>query len=441
MPALLDQRVRALSALFEALPDELEIWRTLASDGGEFEKHHSQIAALSAQMLALNERVQADWGGNADFIEVRRAELRCTAVQSVWNYFREKLLLRRDSFLGSTLKVADYYVWACYKPVAEARREADSPEAYRKPPLVAFHGDISPWALSRETSYEVENDAAGVMREAAFEKVRRELPIAIIGIPWQTAQYLPNLALLAHETGHIVESDFSLEEAIADGLAEALRDSPWREGWSNHWRKEVFADLFACFTAGPSFVQALIAALPESPATVRSKRRPSVSGEPTWGSYPPGGLRVMLNLKAIEIQGFASEAGTIREIWLSDYPEHAMVEAEKDLPKVVGAVERAAQFRPELKYPSSSESTARFATRQGVLKVNEPFDPRVLISVAGSFPESWDRIRQHLVESRPPEMLAGTNGSSQATEPAPPLNTERLADLLFTEIDRSVEQG
>src|SRR6516162_6944460 len=117
MPELLDRRKTDLLRQFEALPNELKHWIAVSQVDQPFEKHHSQIGALSKQMLELNEKVKEDWKSSEEFTTIERARLRCAAVQTVWNYFREKFLLRLDGLLGRYLKAADAYAWACYEPM------------------------------------------------------------------------------------------------------------------------------------------------------------------------------------------------------------------------------------------------------------------------------------------------------------------------------------
>jgi len=283
MPELLARRKQDLLQQFEALTRELDHWRAVSAENQPFEKHHSQIDALTKQMLALNDKVKADWKGSPDFAAIQKASLRCATVQTVWNFFREKLVLRHDDYFGPHLKAADAYAWACYEPLINARRATHPEEPYREPPLVTFHSDVSPWALSRQSRYDTDAEVNGATNDQVFEQVCSALPIPVLGIPWHSARFLPNLAVLAHETGHVVEADFALASPLENALIDGLKDSALCEGWSRHWRKEVFADLFACYAAGPSFVWILADSLPESPTTVAAKKRPAIVGEPQWG--------------------------------------------------------------------------------------------------------------------------------------------------------------
>ena len=150
-----------------------------------------------------------------------------------------------------------------------ARRKADLEEQFHAlprelehwksltgtPPYDKHHSqisdsDLSAWALSREQEFEPQDDKTGATRGALFVNALSAMPIAVLGIPWYTSELLLNLATLAHETGHVVDSDFGIGETLQSIVATTLQTSPLRDGWSIHWRREVFADLFACYAAG-----------------------------------------------------------------------------------------------------------------------------------------------------------------------------------------------
>jgi hypothetical protein len=442
MPELLDRRKQDLEQQFETLPGELKHWQEL-SEKPEYEKHHSQIAVLSRQMVALNNKVRDAWNGSGDFVAIQKAQRDCAAVHTIWNFFREKLLVRSDSHLGSYLRAADAYVWACYEPVLVDRRAADPKRPFREPPLVTFDTELSAWALSREQPFEPEGDKTGATRAGVFVKALNAMPIAVLGIPWYTSELLPNLAILAHETGHVVDADFDLEKPLENALRAALPASALCEGWSVHWRKEVFADLFACYAAGPAFVWTLADSIPDSPEKVKTRRRPSGA---EWGPYPPATLRILLNLCALRQLGYAGDADTIEQYWAGDYPEHAMSEYEADLKPVVQAVYAAAKLPGSLDYARPERAKEeRGAYRRAVeldsdLDLNERYNPRSLVGAASAVHRRspagvdklvvWGRLQDHMVRARPPGVLAEQQ-QRVAPGAATPLRTEELTELLF----------
>jgi hypothetical protein len=444
MPELLESRQRELEKQFEALPMELKRWADLSADGAAFEKHHSQIEALSRQMLDLNEKVKTRWKQSTldPYDAVRDAQKQCSAVHSVWNFFREKLVLRLDERLGEYLKAADAYAWACYEPLMNDRRAKKQKRTYREPPLVTFNSDVSPWALSRESRYDVESDETGANQADIFRRVYEALPIPIIGIPWQSEGFLPGMAALAHETGHVVDFDFGMKDAVAPRLAAAMAQSVLQPAWSEHWWKEVFADLFACWTAGPSFVWVLANAVPESPALVEIKKRPSGNDPKQWGKYPPGTLRILLNCAALEWLGFAGQAEPILKFWTSAYKKHAMGDFEGDVKTVVQTVYDNARLPEDLKYRKLTDANQEYFAASSVfdgdrcIPEGEHYDVRALVGAAsnasreGKDAALLERGYRRLVDfmsKRPPGQLDGEEVRAEPQE----LRTQDLFDLLI----------
>jgi hypothetical protein len=458
MPDLLQQRKADLERQFLAIPEEMKLWKEASAEGKPYEKHHSQIGALSKQMCELNARIESEWTNGPEpysFEGLWRARLRCAAIQTVWNYFREKLVLREHPDYGRYLKAADAYTWACYEPVLKQARKANPGQPFREPPLVAFHSEISPWALSRQSRYETERDPTGMAGNddnSPFEQVRRALPIPIVATPWQNLLFLPNLALLAHETGHIVESDFALAKAVEQAIAEAIKDQNHTEGWSKFWRAEVFADWFGCVAAGPSFVWALVDSIPDSPAAAATKVRPAnmLVSDPAkrWGKYPPPSLRVGFNTKALKKLGFEIEADHIAEYWEKAYAQNPMHEWSKDLGPLVDALDTV-DLPVSLKFSLQEEPMQRAYEdiRAGATSLNPqtPIDPRALIGAASLFHRGTTggaasrvdsamacrRLQDHIVDSRPPGVLA--EQQERAAEFL--TRTEELHYLLFEHFD------
>jgi hypothetical protein len=441
MSELLERRRLDLLSQLATLPGELQHWEALSAPSGPYEKHHSQIAALARQMRALNDKVASAWNNAEDFAAIQKAQIHCAAVHTVWNFFREKLVLRADRRLGDYLRAADAYVWSCYEPVLASRRTANPAQAFREPPLVTFDTEQSPWALSRQGTYVPDGDTSGVTRESLFEQTLSAMPIALLGIPWTSSGQLPHLVTLAHESGHVVESDFDLAAAVEAGLAQATAASPLCDGWSHHWRKEVFADLFACYVAGPAYVWALADSIPDSPEAVKTRRRPSGS---KWGKYPPASLRIRLNLCALVHLGYTETE--IAAYWHAAYAEHAMAEYETDVELVVPAFYAAAGLPAGLDYKNLLPDERR-AHRVAVELNNDlprtaRYDPRALVGAAsrlrrvkGADTEAaWGRLQNHIVQSRPPGQLAGERAGDRHS-PAAWLRTETIGDLLFRDVD------
>jgi hypothetical protein len=436
MSELLARRLQEVKDQLAVLPDELTYWASLTAAGEPYEKHHSQIVALSRQMLDLNARVEQSWNNATDFAALTRARDQCAAVHGVWNYFREKFVLRADRLLGGFLRAADAYVWACYEPVLKDRRERHPAQPFREPPLVTFDADWSPWAISRDRQFAPPGSETGPMTTAAFRQTLAAMPIALLGIPWTSTGRLPYLITLAHECGHVVETDFGLAPAVGDALRTAMAASALRDGWSTHWRKEVFADLFACLAAGPAFVRTLADVQPDSPDRVKILKRPT--SDQRWGDYPPAGLRMALNLAALRHFSYAAAADDIATYWQSAYPAHAMADYEGELDLVVETVYAAAAL-PDALHFRHFASDARVAQNEldlgNGLKTTDRYDPRALVDLACTLARAQSpnaaeliaQLRDHIVGSRPAGQL---NAGIAADTPAW-LRTDEISALLF----------
>jgi hypothetical protein len=246
------------------------------------------------------------------------------------------------------------------------------------------------------------------------------------------------MAALAHETGHVVDYDFRMNAAVAPKVAAATAKSELAPAWSEHWSKEVFADLFACWVAGPSFVWALANAVPETPDVVALKKRPSRGDPKTWGKYPPGTLRILLNLAALEWLDFKADAGKIRKYWTDDYPKDAMGAFVGDVDVVVKTVYEAAGLPQKLRYPAAQENFlfASVFSGDGKIPEGQHYDARVVVGAASrASRESADATKldrgcRYLTEfmaKRPPGQLY----TAVASGPLQALKTEELLDLLI----------
>ncbi|MBA2355471.1 MAG: hypothetical protein H0V80_12480 [Acidobacteria bacterium] len=295
--------------------------------------------------------------------------------------------------------------------------------------------------LSRGRQFSPQGLASTVGRTEAFSQVLDAMPIAVIGTPWQTAALLPGVSALAHETGHVVETDFGLDATVSAAIAAATTSSGISEGWSTHWQREVFADVFACYVAGPSFVWWLADAVPDSPETVSTLVRPSGGA---WGAYPPASLRMLMNVHALRTLGQADEADRVEAYWKAAYPAHAMGTFEKDIPQVVQAVYAAAGLPRELGFRrlDAQRATiyARTVKRGTQLLSTEVFDPRAIVAVAADVhrerptgvdrPRLWAQLQTHIVESRPAGKLDGQPAEKVAAAPSR-RRTDAIAALLF----------
>jgi hypothetical protein len=216
--------------------------------------------------------------------------------------------------------VADELAWACYAPVLNLHAQAR-----RQPPLVFLNGGLSPFSLSRDRAFIAESVAGEPLSAATFGAILQKLPIPMIGVPWHQITHLPDLPVVAHETGHAVESDFSLNCAVRANIESALgANNPHLPHWQA-WSHEVFADLWGCLTLGPAYVSCLVDYLATDPGEI-AREVPNDAD-----SYPPTHLRVLVCLDALRCLEFAEDAEKMRELWMSAYPT-AMAPAFDDDP-------------------------------------------------------------------------------------------------------------
>jgi hypothetical protein len=412
-----------LTAKLQALPAELETWRGLsAAETSPLAKHHTQIRRLAAQVEGLQQQVASDLAAlvsDDDLLrQARTMEKRLLAVQAVWEFFRSKLVLRAQEPFATFLKASDAFAWACYAPMLTHYGDAQGTQ--REPPLVALQGDWSPFAIPRDHTYQVVRSPGGWTDSAPFVEVIAALPVPIVGVPWLHLEHLPDVLIIAHEVGHIVEHDFALEQTVERTITKALENGPdasRAEVW-NAWRAEAFADLFACDAAGPEFVWTLVDLLARRAQDITTE---TVDDQKGWGDYPTTTLRVMLNLAALDVLGHAQDAMRIRTEWTTSYPTHAMTAFEPDLPIVAAAILSSGSgiLPADLAFTRTGQQPARAVNylRQDLPLSQDATlqDPRAIVSAASTVYRQrptvdhrrrWQAAREHIVNARPPGLLA-----------------------------------
>jgi hypothetical protein len=88
------------------------------------------------------------------------------------------------------------------------------------------------------------------------------VPLAVIGIDFSAIGDTHRLLAIAHETGHHVYRQItvnyaaSLDEQIAEMAAAAVTPDLW-PAWLLAWEEEIFADIYAALVAGPAAALAL----------------------------------------------------------------------------------------------------------------------------------------------------------------------------------------
>ena len=331
MIALAERKQVALQQKIDSLRDEFCQWRMVTEESAEFEKHQTQVIALTGHLEGL-------WQTTQDLFAEARSEKTVLAdsrnieslllgLRRIWEFFRSKLVQRRDPSMRPFLQAADELAWACYRPVLDRY-----PAARRQPPLVFLNGGLSPYALSRDQAFVAESVPGETLGGATYDPILQHLPFAMIGVPWHQVAHLPDLPVVAHETGHAVENDFKLLPfALVNIETELGTGSPHLAHWKA-WSREVFADLWGCLTLGPAYASSLADFL----ASGRVEIDNEIASE--LGKYPTTHLRIVICIEALERLGFAIEASNLETQWRSEYAPATMARFEDDVPKVVEAI-------------------------------------------------------------------------------------------------------
>lgn len=416
-----------------SLDRELATWRALSEVGQPLEKHHTQIrrtaTALSALRDALDSRiVQSDPRSDAQSVESALQE-----VHHLWAFFRGALAQRLVTDFQPLLAAADDYAWACYRPIRD--RLADA-AALREPPLVYLNGGTSPFALPRGAGWLAEAVPGAPWAVQALER----LPIPVVGVPWYQVGHLPELLVVAHEVGHVVEVDAGLAPALARRLAAAAV-APANRAWWQRWRAEVFADLFGALAAGPAFAGALHDFLAVSPLIVAG-----VPLDPQ-GVHPPESLRVRLAAEVARRQGFATDAVAR---WDAAYPVRRSAQPfEGDVEAVVAALLDApyeelsgATLADAVGYTADQHAAADRDARLLAARAGpDGRDVRALVAAAHAAfvgaPEDWTETTQRraleaISRARETGVRAGARGAPAAPPDDEALGRALAADLLAT---------
>jgi hypothetical protein len=323
------------------LVTEFDYWIERSNEGKRFEKHQSQIAAVTTILKTLQEgaitRLAAATTTEEKLAVGRRAERMTLATHRIWEFFRSKFAQRKEARLACYLFAADEFAWECYKPVRDVAA-ANHPAGFRKePPLVFFNGGLSPFSISRDRAFEGEPVPNELLSGPEFSRVLSALPIPVVGVPWHQVSHLPDALVIGHEVGHTIEDDFGLTEHLERQLQQALEtggvEAAHFEAWQS-WRGEMFADVYGCLATGPAFVSSLMDFLVRDPNEVAEERPVGTN----FGRYPTTQLRMLVNLEALSQIGFKEAAKVLDSNWRGYYPSHQLAAFEPDVKKVVAAL-------------------------------------------------------------------------------------------------------
>ena len=321
----LDQKLAAISA-------EFTHWLDVTQANHPLEKHYTQVRAITAHLDGLRrssaELLDEALKDKTVLDEGRNIESLILGIRRIWEFFRAKLVQRRDDDLRAYLQLVDELAWGYYKPVFD-----QFPKARREPPLVFLNGGLSPFALSRDQAFPAESVPGEPLGGRTYDEVLQRLPIPIIGVPWYQTAHLPDLPVVAHETGHAIEHDFQWHAQIVARIADALSGTPGAghtAAWSA-WASEVFADAWGCRALGPAYAWALRDFL------VQSKKSVAQEVATDTDKYPTATLRILICAELLESE-FPDEANTCRTDWLAAYGHGNMPGYDADVPHVAEAL-------------------------------------------------------------------------------------------------------
>ena len=427
------RKERELRIKLGGLPKELEHWRALSRANEPLAKNHSQLDRVTYRVEGFQQKVEQEL---TDTMRAgglwRRAEAlegKALMVHMIWDFFRTRFSQRTQPPFDRYLALADAFARACYEPAIRLLNNIPA-DKLCVTPLVTFNDQISPWATAIQQSAP-DADSTGVFTAQQFTQAVESMPVALVGVPWSYLTYLPHMALLGHEVAHSVERDGGLTQTLADALSATLATNDRREAWQA-WMREVFADLYGCWMAGPAFVWSLSDFLAGDQASIGKQTRPHSNGD--WTGYPTATLRVRFACRVLEQRQFKTEAAQILRVWQASYPEaflsdHLQPFAE-DFEVVSDCLAQTARLK-ELRPAFTPAFLSMAATNCDLLVAGAQIDqinppPQVYVSTARllmsrNLEESallamWQRLVDHHVETRTPGVL-GENAQEPAVDP------------------------
>jgi hypothetical protein len=311
--AIANRKEVALEQKIDALDAEFSHWLKVTEKDKEFEKHHTQVRALTGHLSGLWGETQAIFKqakqDGTVLEDAQNVESLVLGLRRIWEFFRSKLTQRRDPKMLLFLQAADELAWACYKPMLDLHTSSQR----REPPLVFLNGGLSPFALSRDQAFLAEDVPGQALTGKTYDPILQHLPIPVIGVPWNQVAHLPDLPVVAHETGHAVEQDFGLHGPVLDNLKLKLgAGSPHLAHWEA-WSKEVFADLWGCLKLGPAYANSLMDFLASGQKVIENEVASASE------KYPTAHLRVLLCVEALKLMKFKDESAALESEWKRQY--------------------------------------------------------------------------------------------------------------------------
>ncbi len=319
LEGMVRRRRAALRDKLDALALDFAEWVSLSAAKKPLEKHHTQVKRLVRRLGRLRQALDDDIGklrtdGVNTMARGYALEQDVLLLHNMWEFYRSRLSQRFVPWMKRFLDAADDYSWACLQPVIAAAVAADhvTEASVREPPLTFLNGEWSPFASARGSALMSEAISPSETERQAFIREVKSLPLSVLGLPWYQLSHLPDVLMLAHEIGHIVEDDLNLTESltkvltdtIAAGGIPANRATAWQA-----WLGEAFADTFGAVAGGRGFGCALADFVTLDVKVMRAEAQ----SFPNWGVYPTTALRLRLVAGALDALGDADGVKEITE--------------------------------------------------------------------------------------------------------------------------------
>lgn len=314
----------------EALPQEIDAWKTYAEEGKILRVHKSQIEVMANLFGEHNDRI-SEWIEVLSSTRVSEqflryyniAERETIKVQEMWDFFRDLLEPRFVPFFAERLEMVDIIAADCYKPMVEKAQKLGLTDAafLKALPLTFLEAGFSPATWRRFAPLK-----AVLMRRLSKDRLKSIfgesmgsldlslIPIPLIKIPWDRLTNVWSLLAVHHEVGHDVYFDLGLKEEYHQRVYSILQlngiNSARVALWVN-WISEIFADVLGILFGGPAFLNSMIELLSSS---VRAVRHINPSGP-----HPIRYLRVFINGFILRDLGFKDEARELEDSWIQMY--------------------------------------------------------------------------------------------------------------------------
>ena len=236
----------------------------------EATKFSSQLVALRDTIGPSLERCRAHLSqsciGLASgeiYSQCRAGDMRLVILRRAWRWYADRFEQRQHRDANSAnqqhadtkraLNAADEMIWNCWD---EACRAA---EITTGPPPLAYLDTIP--AARTVTRTEVPADLQR-RSDQMLQAFLTTMPIATIAIPPATVRRPWWLIVLAHEVGHHVQAETTVDdknplvEAVTAAVERAGGSCAEQELWGT-WAEEIFADAFALVLAGTASIWAV----------------------------------------------------------------------------------------------------------------------------------------------------------------------------------------